>query len=398
MTEMTKQYKTATGWKVFILVAAPPLCGLFGWLAYTTLTAEPFNSTIALFMIPLSIGMILMFVLGIFDMFKSTLTFTKDGIKKVNLRGEKVLQYNQIKGIKSNENYVVIIPKDDFDKSISVSTYFGNKSEWHGLLLSKFPDLDTEEELKEEQELHKNETYGRTSEERNENISQTKQITKYINYSAWIISAWLWFYPRPYELATAAGVILPIIALILVFRSNGLIKIMDVKNSAYPSLSTTLSIPPMAIMIRVLYDYHILEYQNAWIYTIVAIPILLWLIIKGTAGEFKAKSRFEEIFNHTFLAVVIGIFVFFASISINCTFDESTPELYNATVLSKKVSKSGKGATSYLVTIGAWGNVKEETEVGVSKKQFERTEDGGTVKVYLNSGLLMIPWVYISTK
>ncbi|MEM9328168.1 MAG: hypothetical protein AAGA85_21050 [Bacteroidota bacterium] len=70
---MHKEYQTALGWKIFILVVAPPLCGLFAWLSYTTLTADPFNWVVALIMLPLSFAMIGMFVFGIIDMFVAKL-------------------------------------------------------------------------------------------------------------------------------------------------------------------------------------------------------------------------------------------------------------------------------------------------------------------------------------
>lgn len=394
---MTKEYKIATGWKLFILIGAPLLSGLFAWLAYTTLIADPFKLTTAVFILPLSIGMILMFIIGIIDMFKSKLIFSNEGIRKVNYLGEKKLKYDQIKGIKSDENYVYIIPKNENDKIIKVSQYFGKKPEWQGLFLNKFSNLDTDEEVKNEKTLYQDETYGKTLEERNANISHTKQTTKYINYLAWLISAWLWFYPHPYELATAAGIILPVFALFLVYKSKGLVKIIDVENSANPSLSTTLSVPPMAIMIRVLFDYNVLEYQNAWIYTVLAIPMILWVIIRGSNGDFQVKSKLEGIIIYPFLATIIGLFVFFASITINCTFDESTPEIYQSKVIKKDVNKSGRGATSYLLTLSQWGDIKTETEVGVSKSQFDRVQEGGLINVNLKSGLLSIPWIYTTT-
>jgi hypothetical protein len=398
MTETMKEYKTALGWKIFISIVAPPLCVLFGWVAYTILIAEPFNLTVALFMLPLSLVMILMFIFGMFDIFKSKLIFTQDGIKKVNLRKTKELSYTSIKGIKSDQNYVYIIPKNDNDKQINVSQYFGKKSEWHGLLLAKFPDLDHETVIEEEEKLYEDEAYGRTQEERDENITQTRSITKYLNYASWAAAVWLWFYPHPYNLATAVGIILPIIGLFLVYRGKGLIKVIDVENSAYPSLSTTLTIPPLAIMIRVLYDYDILEYQNVWIYTVLATPIVLLMIIRVTKGEFQTKSKLEGLIIYPFLTATIGLFIFFASITINCTFDDSTPKLYDATVIEKEVSESRKGGTRYLLTLGPWGDVVDETELGVSKSQYERVQHGEKVNINLNSGVLSIPWVYVTTK
>ena len=291
----------------------------------------------------------------------------------------------------SEYNNKIIIPRNaDNDDAVAI----GKGVELSGkakLTLKK------QESVKEEEKLYDDQTYGRTSEERFENISRTKQITKYLNYSAWATAAWLWFYPRPYEIATMAGIILPVIGLFLVFRSKGLIKIIDVENSSYPSLSTTFSIPPIALMIRVLYDYDVLEYSNVWLYTLLLTPIILLMILKGTKGEFQVKNKLEGIIIYPFLAITIGLFTFFSSITINCTFDESTPEKFEAIVIEKEVSKSNKGGTRYLLTLGPWGTVTEETEVSVSKSQFERIEDGSSINVNLKKGFLEIPWIYVST-
>ncbi|MEM9328169.1 MAG: hypothetical protein AAGA85_21055 [Bacteroidota bacterium] len=307
------------------------------------------------------------------------------------------MRFDEVKGITSDQNYVYVHPKDETKKAIKISQYYGKKREWHGLLSSMFPDIHLEEAIQEEEKLYDNRTYGRTSEERADNISLTKQLTKYLNYASWAGVIWLLFYPRPYVVATQVAIALPVIGLFLVLRSKGLIKIINVDNSPYPSLSGTLSMPPTALMIRVLYDYDVLEYDNAWLYAVLVTPVLFYMILKGSKGEFEIESKKEGIIIYPFLGFTIGLFTFFSSISINCTFDTSSPEKYEAIVIEKEIS-TGKRSTTYLLTLGPWGDLPEETEVGVTQRQFEGLEEGAIVHVNLKKGLLDIPWIYVTIK
>ena len=120
---MRNEYKTALGWKIFVLIGGLPLCGLFIWSAYTLLIDLTANLVLSIIMLPIIIGMILMFVYGIVDMFVSKLIISDNEIKTVNIWGAKKLSFEEIKGITSDEAYVRVIPKDNSlkplkDKSI----------------------------------------------------------------------------------------------------------------------------------------------------------------------------------------------------------------------------------------------------------------------------------------
>ena len=257
--------------------------------------------------------------------------------------------------------------------------------------------MNIEEYLKNKEKLTKDKTYGNTQWERDQNIRKTKQLTLTLNSLSWAAAAWYLFIPRPYELATAINIILPFIGMFFLYLNSNKIRILDTENSPYPSLSSTLSIPPMIIMIRALTDFDILEYQNAWIYTAIATPIVLLILARGSKSDFDTEeSKSGKILTYSFSAIIIGLFIFFGSLMVNCAFDESKPVKFESTVLEKRVS-SGK-TTRYLLTISPWESINKEMEVGVTKSQYDSIEENENVIVYQQKGLINIPWFYVDEK
>lgn len=389
-----REYKSAVGWKLFALIGGTLLCFLFGWLAYITIYAEPFSLTLALILLPISIGMIVMFIYGIIDMFISKLIITKGGIKKVNLLGTRKLSFDQVKGIRSDQNYVYIIPHNKTQKGIKVSQYFGKKSEWLGFLNSRFKDIDFEHYLEEEKKLHKDQAFGSTKKERSKNISRVKQLTRFLNGISLVAGLWYIFIANPYSLVTAINLILPIVGIFILYRENGRIKLFKDDNSPYPSISITFLIPLVALMIRGILDFDILDYTNAWVYVFLITPIVLIILVRIGKSEFKGESKIDTLIIYPVLIAFIGVYVFFGSVLINCTYDNSTPLRFESTVLKKRIS-DGKNSTRYLLTITPWEGVEEDTEVSLPKSKYESLEANDKIIVYQQKGLLNIPWFYV---
>ena len=87
--------------------------------------------------------------------------------------------------------------------------------------------------------------------------------------------------------------------------------------------------------------------------------------------------------------------LFFSIISINCTFDQSSPSTYIANVLEKRISRGTKRPDRYIIKIGNWNSNYSEEEISISKAKYNDIEVGEEINVYLNKGMLNIPWLTV---
>ncbi len=133
----------------------------------------------------------------------------------------------------------------------------------------------------EEQEILNNENIGWSRELREEKLSNAKKISRIINWLGGISFAWTLFYPKPYDLAVLSALVVPIIALIAVKLSGGLIRIDQKNGSAYPSTIYAFIFPSLGLVVRSFFDYDIFDYSNVWLKAVLITVAFLFLLIEG---------------------------------------------------------------------------------------------------------------------
>lgn len=396
-SEIKREYQTAKGWRIFTYILTPPMLILFGWVGYLGFTSEMESVWLSVFLILISLLMMAVFVIGLIDMKVGRLIIYPDKFVKVNWLKKVELPFSKVKGfIATDPNYVFIYPKDENHKTIKVSRYFGQKSEWLMFLEENFSDMEAEKFKTEEKELLDNEELGNDKVEREYRLQKIKKTTKVVNGSAWVAAVWLWFYPYPYEMAVVSNLVVPIIAILLLVHYKGLVKLFN-ETGAYPNLTYALIIPPLVVMVRVLLDYDVLQYQNGWIYTAFLAPLIYFLILKVVKEPFIALKKWIKVSNYFFLFVFVAVLVFFNTLIINCTFDESVPNVYETEVLAKKIVE-GKYSTEYKLTVTEWGETTEPMDVRVTYNEYQSIQEGEEVYIYLKRGLLNIPWFFAGEK
>jgi hypothetical protein len=143
----------------------------------------------------------------------------------------------------------------------------------------------------------------------------------------------------------------------------------------------------------VLLDYDIFDYANVWMPSII-IGIVMTVLIVFRTKEFKFKKIIDYF---TILSLTFFFFGFGygAIVSLNCMYDESTPQTFQSKVLNKRIS-SGK-RTTYYIALTAWGTQTEKSDVSVPEELYKKLEIDHNVTVYLKNGWLKIPW-YIVTE
>jgi hypothetical protein len=391
---MTGEFRTAKGWRIFIYIFSPLLIGLFVYVGFITLNSETSNWTVSLIGILISIGGTAMFTYGLIETIKGRLIIGKNTISIQSTFGTKTLDFQEIKGFRADGNYIHIISNSNDKKSIKIGTYIERSDEVLSWLNNNFIELDNHEANEEEKQILADNEFGINEQAREFRLSEARRVAKYINIIGSGVGIWLWFYPRPYLISILIAMTIPIIALVSVYLYRGLIRFDERKNSAYPSIFTGFLVPSAALLIRALMDIEILDYQNLWIIISTATIAIVSLLILGTK-ELKF-SKFIDYFTALSLTGIVFCYTFGTYVLSNCLFDKSEPKIFNTTVVDKEIS-SGKSTTYYL-TLEPWGPRTEAEKVSVTKDEYQTTDKGDKVDVYLRPGLFKTPWFFVVTE
>jgi hypothetical protein len=214
---------------------------------------------------------------------------------------------------------------------------------------------------------------------------------------AWGLSAlsfgalfWLMLFPRSYSrLAIVLTALLPLVALRLQFTGDGAYRLrLDArKGDPHPSLLVPLMIPGLALMVRSVMEFNLLEWR---------VPVVLGALGTAIYAAFIWRSD-AHLRAQGWVALLALPLVFpypyGLLATVNGAFDSSEPQVFSVEVLGKWVSR-GKG-TAYHVTLAPWGPSLEPRETTVSRPLYEHIGRGGHVWVLLKHGALGMPWYVV---
>lgn len=387
---MTGEYKTRIGWRIFIYIFSPLLIALFIFVGTLAFRSE-FNWIVAIILLPVSVGGVILFTYGVAEAIVGRFIIGTDSLSQKTCLWTRTLTFAEIKGYKTVSNYVNIVPTESNKKGIQVSRYVEKSDQIVNWICNKFTDLDFHEAIEEEKQILENDEFGITSQAREYKLKEARSVAKYVNISGYAAFFWLVFYPRPYIVSLSVGMILPVIALISIHLYRGLIRFDEKKNSAYPSVIYGFLMPGIGVFIRALMDYEILDYNNLWFVTSLASLVLLIIVISATK-EIKFK-KWTDYLMAASLGLLMYSYSFGTYLISNCLFDKSESQKFTSRVIDKEVS-AGK-TTTYYLKIDPWGPRTTPENVSVTKDEYEATNIGDNVNIYLRHGLLRTPWFYI---
>ncbi|MDF2438872.1 MAG: hypothetical protein K0Q95_3248 [Bacteroidota bacterium] len=389
-----REYKISKPWAIFIYITTPLLIALFCWMLimpFIPAMRGDVNSNAYWILVPISLGMIALMVMGLLDTIKGKFVIDKDQIYSEGVFSKRELMLHEIKGFRVTDKYIFIESNNKEKKKIKVSIYFGNKDEIIEWLAEHYPNLDLVQANREHEEILKSKEFGSSAEERDLRLIKAHKTAKILNWTGGIIAVWTIFLAKPYELSIIASLVFPIVCLIIIKYYNGLIRVDERKGTAYPTILFAM-MSGTGICVRALLDYNIFDYSNVWMPSIIITVLYMAVLLLGNK-EFKFNKAKD------YMSIIAISFFMFAYgygsvISINCFYDKSQPEIFNPTVLSKRIS-SGKH-TSYYLEVTPWGPQKEIDEVSVSRDLYSRLEPNDQLNIYFTKGKFDIPWFEVT--
>jgi len=385
------EIRIAKGWAIFIYIGAPLLILLFGWLLLMPFlpNQNKENSPELIWLLaPISIGMIALAIVGLLDTIFGKVVIEDDRIYSKSTLSNRQLLLSEIQGFRINNNYIIIQPTTKEKKRIKISTYFGKTDELIEWLASQNPDLDLLNAEQEKEEILNDQSLGETVQQRESKLIQAHKTAKILNWVGGIVGIWTWFWAYPYEYAIVLSIVIPVIALIILKFSGGLIRFDEKNGSAYPTIAYAFLAPSLGLFMRAITDFNIFNYEKVWLPTIlIAVVIMVVLLIGNKEFSFEKATDWAAVIVTSFIAFAYG---FGTIITINCLYDNSEPKLFTPKILEKRIS-SGK-STTYYFKLTPWGVQKETEEVSVSKELYNQVNKNDVVNLYYLNGLLEIPW------
>jgi hypothetical protein len=385
------ELKIAKGWAIFIYLFAPLLILLFGWLLFLPFLPnqnEENSPELIWVLAPISIGMIALAIVGLLDTIYGKVVVEEGRIYSKSTLSNRQLLLSEIQGFRIDNNYIVIQPKEKEKKKIKISTYFGKTDELIEWLDSQYPNLDLLNAEQEKEEILNDHSFGETVQQRESKLIQAHKTAKILNWIGGIVGVWTWFWTYPYEYAIILSIVIPIIALIVLKLSGGLIRFDEKNGSAYPTIAYAFLAPCLGLLMRAITDFNIFNYEKVWLPTSLITVIIMAVILLGNKEfTFKKATDWVAVISASFIAFAYG---FGTIITLNCFYDNSEPKLFTPKVLEKRIS-SGKSRT-YYIKLTPWGLQKKTEEVSVSKELYNQVNKNDVVNLYYFNGLLEIPW------
>jgi hypothetical protein len=322
---------------------------------------------------------------------KRKVVITNSSIASTNVFGTREIAINDIKGCSITNKQIVIESKSANTPNVIIRNYpdFNNSYEMVSYLKSNFEDLDALNIQDETNKLLQDTSLGFTPEERERKLANANKIAIiYTVVGVMTIIAAIFFDSIN---TTILLMIYPLLAIVIMATSNGLIKfISNKKRSVYPFVLVGFFVPAIILLATATRNSRIYSFDNLWL-PVIALGIAVFALIYRTGINSAMSNTGGQIAVMLALAM---IYSFGTMMQINYAFDKSPDKIYNARVIGHHISH-GK-STSYYLYLSTWGPCHEQKQVGVGRNFYNDTNIGDTVKVDLKQGFLNAPWYVVS--
>lgn len=237
--------------------------------------------------------------------------------------------------------------------------------------------------------------------EKRSKVTLSKLTFHQLDWLEWVtltLGFWFLFYPEPYTFLFTTLLIIPVLGLIL----NGLngrpsiaslVEITkDDDGSDKYDVADFIDFAALILFVRVLIDF---EFES--LYSLIipgAITFIVMLILLFTTHRLIDQTPKSKTWIYTSLVFNIFLYSYSATYGVNCVYDDSEPQVYDARVIDKTISR-GRRHTTYYIKVTPWGHHYDPEKISVPVSQYNKIKIGQTVKIDLKKGLFNISWYYI---
>jgi|GEM_PF-4944486 len=133
-----------------------------------------------------------------------------------------------------------------------------------------------------------------------------------------------------------------------------------------------------------------------WTVTLIASPILtaLYMIMTRREYNFSQQSKWENALIAGCFFLAWSFFTFFASIMVNCTFDNQKSHFVKSSI-TKKSSNSRKSGRDFYADVQLPEKYQRTESVLMPKNRWNDLHVGQDVDIEIRSGLLGAEWLVL---
>jgi len=305
-----------------------------------------------------------------------------DRVEHRELFRERVLRRAQVAGYRpqlaTKQIRLVAVPGEA--KDLVVPLHVVENPVW-AAWLETLKDLDIEEHNAVIDVMAADTRLGRNPEQRLQALGSLHRLARRLTWGGLALAAWIFVYPRPYELAILTGVLTPLTALATANLWPGLVVLVGGDdNDPHVNLTMFWLAPSAALALRALFDVHTVD----WLPPIGAGAAL-------AAAPFALAWRVEKAAGHPWRAIT-SAFVALAwgwgAISLaNALFDRA-PAVVHTAIVVERTGSADKDPGLTLSVADAAPSLPVLKELDVSPARYLAVRVGDRACVAVHPGWL----------
>lgn len=386
-----REFRPGAFLKAFIFIFCPALMAVFVWALFQYSEQDPAIYFVVI--LPVSLAMIALAGYCLAEVVISKFTIAEDRVILCSTFGDRTLGLDSIRGFRQDQHYIRIIPIDPFGKEIKISNYLNGTDQIMEWLVMNYADLYVAEGDEEERHVLRNIEFGYTEEVRRQKLKEARKVSRILNGGAWVLLICLFTLPDYYLYSLTICSLYPLMVIFVKLHYRGLISADEHEGSKMPSAGIAFIVPGMALALRAMMDFEILEYTTALWLTIALIAAIVSVLYM--LPSFKKPQQPIRFYGTGLLIMFLNLFYSYGLlVEANCQLDTSEPARYKTTVVDKRVSR-GK-STIYYLDLKPWGTLTNVKAVTVTRKQYETVSKGDPLIVRQYAGYLNVPWIRIT--
>jgi hypothetical protein len=368
----------------FIMLSLLVMIGVIFLGNHEPLSAGKIAGAIVLVVIALALLGLLIFNLTY------EVTLTDAAIAVSYLGSHRMLANTEIAGrrdVRGRSRWLTIVPTDLRAKPLRLASDLATDAYFESRIAG-LRDLIAEDRKASETEIAGNPRYGATPEERLARLARARTVMNWLNTAAGLVALWVIFAPSPYLAAIGAAAIFPLLAIMVVAASGGLVRFARTQIVVNPTAGAIPFLCVIALVLRSHADIHLVDWGLA-------------LKLGGIGG--LALFALAVMVDRS-LARRIGVFVTAALVAIaysvsvlilaDTSFDHSAGQDFRSQILDSHISRSK--SVRYFLKLAPWGPQQGAEEVSVSHATFDRLMPGASVCPRLHDGAVGIRWFTVS--
>lgn len=325
------------------------------------------------------------------ELLKFCVSIDENSLTVTHVFSSRSVLLDEIEGFRKGEKNSIVLDVKSGGRSITVSGSIGRREEFLEWLEKRYPDIDAARVQEVTQEVLSDEKFGDSEDERAMLLGRARKIMRYSTLVS-LLFVWAVISPEPIQPLMLVLLAIPPIAVWLIWKFKGIIRLYSSKAKPYPTFLMTVIFAEGAAFLALTkkFDVYLFE-QRFWLLLAAATVIVSFVWIRACRAAIGEEKNRVVVFAG--ILVVAGLYCYNLLLFSNFVYDRGEAAVWPVQVERKHVS-SGKTRT-YWLYLTSWGRFEDGNGVQVSRQFYYDLADGDTVDVHLHPGKWGAAWYQV---